>query len=60
MDRTDEERPRTRPSATARAEADLAARQAREAASLRANLRRRKAQARARQQLPQDDKDLPK
>lgn len=39
---------RPRPAATPRAEAEAAARKAREAAALRENLRRRKEQARAR------------
>ena len=45
---TDKPQPRL----TDRAEAEHAARRAREAAALRANLRRRKEQARARETLP--------
>ena len=43
-----------RPALTPRAEADLAARRSREAAALRENLRRRKAQA-AKPALPRPD-----
>jgi len=56
MDKMDENPTHVGPTRTARAEADLAARRAREAAALRANLRRRKAQARAREEkAPEDD-----
>jgi hypothetical protein len=41
--------PRPQPAATPRAEAEAAARKAREGAALRENLRRRKEQARARE-----------
>ncbi len=41
--------PRPQPAATPRAEAEAAARKAREAAGLRENLRRRKEQARVRE-----------
>jgi hypothetical protein len=58
MDKADNGKPRTHPKVTARAAAEQAARRAREAAALRANLRRRKEQARARDaKLP--DGDLP-
>jgi len=50
MDQENDGKPRARPTLTAQAAADLAARRAREAAALRANLRRRKEQARAREQ----------
>jgi len=49
------EKPRT----GAKAEAEQAARRAREAAALRENLRRRKEQARAREATPKDAKDEP-
>jgi len=56
MDRENDSKPRARPSLTAQAAADLAARRAREAVALRANLRRRKEQARGReQQRPEPD-----
>jgi hypothetical protein len=42
-----------KPAATARADAERAARQAREAAALRENLRKRKQQARAREKPDQ-------
>ena len=50
------------PNLTPKAEADAQARQAREAAALRENLRRRKAQARARDDPPatQEEADAPK
>ena len=54
MDKETEGKPSAGPAVTARAAAELAARRAREAAALRANLRRRKEQARAREQ-PSDD-----
>jgi len=54
MDKETEGKPSARPAVTARAAAEQAARRAREAAALRANLRRRKEQARARE-LPADD-----
>jgi len=58
MDQADDSKPRARPTLTAQAAADLAARRAREAAALRANLRRRKDQARAReQQRPEQDQE---
>ena len=44
--------PRPQPATTPRAEAEAAARKAREAAALRENLRRRKEQARAREAPP--------
>jgi hypothetical protein len=50
--------PRSPPALRARAEAELAARREREAAALRANLRRRKEQARAQEAKPsQDEQD---
>jgi hypothetical protein len=49
-----------RPTLTKRAAADLAARRAREAASLRTNLRRRKEQARAREQKLPEAGEIPK
>jgi hypothetical protein len=59
MDEERDGKPRVAPTVTARAAAELAARRAREAAALRANLRRRKEQARARE-LPADDEDVAK
>jgi hypothetical protein len=50
MDNEDDHEARARPMMTVRAAADAAARRAREAAALRANLHRRKEQARAREQ----------
>ena len=58
MDKADESPIQVEPARTARVEADLAARRAREAAALRANLRRRKAQARAREEKPPDDDEV--
>jgi hypothetical protein len=56
MDQENDHQPRARPTLTAQAAADLVARRAREAAALRTNLRRRKEQARAReQQRPEHD-----
>jgi hypothetical protein len=56
MDQESDGKLRARPTLTAQAVADLAARRAREAAALRANLRRRKEQARARErQRPEHD-----
>jgi hypothetical protein len=56
MDRENDSKRSARPTLTAQAVADLTARRAREAAALRANLRRRKEQARARdQRRPKDD-----
>ena len=46
---TDKPSDKAKPEPTARAEAERAARQEREAAALRENLRKRKAQARARE-----------
>ncbi len=58
MDQEDDSKPRARPTLTAQAAAGLAARRAREAAALRANLRRRKDQARAREQRrPEQDQE---
>ena len=58
MGQENDSRPRARPTLTAQAAADLAVRRAREAAALRDNLRRRKEQARAReQQRPEHDPD---
>jgi hypothetical protein len=48
-----------RPSLGEKARADLAARREREAAALRANLRRRKDQARAREAEPVDAPETP-
>ncbi len=48
---------RQKPRPGAKAEADRAERQAREAAALRENLRRRKEQARTRETAPQAKKD---
>jgi hypothetical protein len=50
MDQKNDDQPRVRPTLSAQAVADMAARRDREAAALRANLRRRKEQARAREQ----------
>lgn len=58
MDKVNESPAPAQPERTARAEADLAARRAREAAALRANLHRRKAQARAREDKPPEGDDL--
>jgi hypothetical protein len=56
MEKPDNLEPNATPTLTSRAAADLAARRAREAAALRANLRRRKEQERAREQkLPEGD-----
>ncbi len=55
MDKETEGKPSARPAVTARAAAELAARRAREAAALRANLRRRKEQARARELRADDE-----
>ena len=56
MDQENDGKLRARPTLTTQAAADLAARRAREAAALRANLRRRKEQARARErQRPEHD-----
>jgi hypothetical protein len=52
MDQKNDSKPRARATLTAQAAADLAARRAREAGALRANLRRRKEQARGREQPP--------
>ena len=51
-----------KPALTSKAEAEAKARQAREASALRENLRRRKAQGRARdsQPAPPDEADAPK
>jgi hypothetical protein len=68
MDQENKRKPDARPTLTPQAATDLAARRAREAAALRANLRRRKDQARSREQWrsetdlddgPADD-DLPR
>ena len=59
MDKARDDKPSAAPAVTARAAAELAARRAREAAALRANLRRRKEQARARE-LPADEEGLSK
>jgi hypothetical protein len=59
MDQENDGKPRARPTLTAQAAADLAARRAREAAALRANLRRRKEQARARQRPEHAREDGP-
>ncbi len=48
-----------KPSLSPRGRATAAAREARRAAALRRNLRRRKAQARARAETPAGDKDPP-
>ena len=50
---------REKPLTGPKAEADRAERQAREAAALRENLRRRKEQARAREAAPKDDEPCP-
>jgi hypothetical protein len=60
MDKENDRPPCLRQALTERAAAELAARRAREAAALRANLRRRKVQARAREQSQPEDDDVPK
>jgi hypothetical protein len=61
MDPENDGKLRARPTLTTQAVTDLAARRAREAAALRANLRRRKEQvrARARQRPVEDPQDGP-
>ncbi len=55
--RPDQPKIKPQPTLTAEAEAERAARQAREATALRENLRRRKAQSRAREAVPDTPAD---